>query len=118
MTEEQHLFKKIEWAGSSVLKLAAVELCNEIIENRYKAPETIDYLVSTKVLALIARFKKLSPHKDDPGQKGHQKLLSNAYEYSIGQLYYIDKLKAIATARENLQHFYENQDSYFIKKQA
>ena len=118
MTEEQHLFKKIEWLGSSVLKLAAVELCNEIIENRYKAPETIDYIVSTKVLALIARFKNLSPHKNDPGQKGHQKLLANAYEYLIGELYYNDKLNAIAAARADLQHFYENQDIYFVKKQA
>src|SRR5689334_14980983 len=118
MTEEQHLFKKIEWIGSSVLKLAAVELCNEIIENRYKAPETIDYLVSTKVLALIARFKKIPPNKNDPGLKGHQKQLANAYEYLIGQLYYNDKLKAIATAQADLQHFYENQDIYFAKKQA
>ena len=118
MTEEQHLFKKIEWTGSSVLKLAAVELCNDIIENRYKAPETVDFLVSTKVLALIGRFKKISPHKDDPGLKGYQKQLANAYEYSIGQLYYDNKLNAIAAARENLQHFYENQDLYFAKKQS
>lgn len=105
--------------GDRVLRLAAVELCNEIIESRYKAPEVIDYLGSTKVFALIARHKKLAPHKDDPGaEKGQSKLLSNAYEYSIGQLYYEDKIKAITTAREDLAHFYENQDIYFIKKQA
>ena len=118
MTEEQHLFKKIEWVGSSVLKLAAVELCNETVENRYKAPETVDYLASIKVLALIARFKNLSPHQDDPGHKGHQRLLANAYTHSIGALYYEDKVKAIAAAQEDLKHFYENQDVYFVKKQA
>jgi hypothetical protein len=47
MTDEQHLFKKIELMGDRVLRLAAVELCNEIIESRYKAPEVIDYLGST-----------------------------------------------------------------------
>lgn len=120
MTEEQHIFKKIEWIGDGVLRLAAVDLCNEIIENRYKAPETIDYLGSTKILALIARMKKLTPHKNDPGQKekGHAKLLANAYKFTIGQLYYSDVIKAIATAKEDLKHFYENQDMYFIKKQA
>lgn len=118
MTEEQHIFKKIEIVGDRVLRLAAVELCNEIIENRYKATEIIDYLGSTKVFGLIARYKKLTPHKNDPGEKGHSKLLANAYEYSIGALYFEDKVKAIATAKEDLAHFYENQDIYFIKKQA
>ncbi|HEX6426061.1 MAG TPA: hypothetical protein VF008_00195 [Niastella sp.] len=118
MTEEQHNFKKIEMIGDRVLRLAAVELCNEIIENRYKATEVIDYLGSTKVFALIARFKKLAPHKNDPGDKGHSKLMSNAYEFSIGALYYEDNIKAITTAKEDLLHFYENQDIYFIKKQA
>jgi hypothetical protein len=118
MTEEQHNFKKIEMIGDRVLRLAAVELCNEIIENRYKATEVIDYLGSTKVFALIARFKKLTPHKSDPGEKGHSKLMSNAYEFSIGALYYEDNIKAITTAKEDLLHFYENQDIYFIKKQV
>src|SRR5688572_15824511 len=118
MTEEQHNFKKIEQVGDRVLRLAAVELCNEIIENRYKAAEVVDYLGSTKVFALIARYKKLTPHKNDPGEKGHSKLLSNAYEFSIGALYYEDKIKALTVAREDLEHFYENQDIYFIKKQA
>lgn len=116
MTEEQHIFKKIEWIGDGVLRLAAVDLCNEIMENRYKAPETVDYLGSTKVLALIARMKKLGPHKNDPGQKGHSKLLANAYKYTIGELYYADKIKAITIAKEDLNHFYENQDIYFVKK--
>jgi hypothetical protein len=44
--------------------------------------------------------------------------LSNAYEYSIGELYLEDKINAITVAREDLEHFYENQDIYFIKKQA
>jgi hypothetical protein len=119
MTEEQHIFKKIEIVGDRVLRLAAVELCNEIIENRYKAPETIDFLGSTRVFALIAKYKKLTPHKNDPGQdKGNSKLLANAYEFSIGQIYYEDKLKAISTAQADLLHFYENQDMYFVKKQA
>jgi hypothetical protein len=118
MTDEQHIFKKIEQIGDRVLRLAAVELCNEIIENRYKATEIVDYLGSTKVFALIARFKKLTPHKNDPGDKGHSRLLSNAYEYSIGEIYIEDKIKAITVAREDLEHFYENQDIYFIKKQA
>ena len=42
MTEAQHIFKKIELMGDRVLRLAAVDLCNEIIENRYKAPEIMD----------------------------------------------------------------------------
>ena len=118
MTDQQHIFKKIELVGDRVLRLAAVDLCNEIIENRYKAAEVIDYLGSTKVFGLIARFKKLTPHKNDPGEKGHSKLMSNAYEYSIGELYIEDKIKAITIAIEDLEHFYENQDIYFIKKQA
>lgn len=118
MTEEQHNFKKIEQIGDRVLRLAAVELCNEIIENRYKATEIVDFLGSTKVFALIARYKKLAPHKNDPGEKGHSKLMSNAYEYSIGEIYYQNKIKAITTAKEDLEHFYQNQDIYFIKKQA
>ena len=117
MTEEQHIFKKIELAGDRVLRLAAVELCNEIIDNRYKAAEIVDYLGSNKVFGLIARMKKLEPHKDDPDEKGRSRVLANAYEYSIGKLYYEDKVKAIATAREDLAHFYENQDTYFVKKQ-
>ena len=107
MTEEQHIFKKIELVGDRVLRLAAVELCNEIV----------DYLGSNKVFGLIARMKKLEPHKDDPDEKGRSRVLANAYEYSIGKLYYEDKVKAIATAREDLAHFYENQDTYFVKKQ-
>jgi hypothetical protein len=118
MTEEQHNFKKIEMVGDRVLRLAAVELCNEIIENRYKATEIIDQLGSTKVFALIARYKKLTPHKSDPGEKGHSKQMASAYEFSIGALYYENKEKAIETARKDLEHFYENQDIYFIKKQA
>jgi hypothetical protein len=118
MTDEQHNFKKTELMGDRVLRLAAVELCNEIIESRYKATEIIDYLGSTKVFALIARYKKLVPHKNDPGDKGHSKLLSNAYEYSIGALYYEDKIKALEVAKADLHHFYENQEIYFIKKQA
>jgi len=118
MTEEQHNFKKIEQVGDRVLRLAAVELCNEIIENRYKAAEIVDFLGSTRVFALIAKHKKLTPHKSDPGEKGHAKLLSNAYEFSIGALYYEDKVKAITRAIEDLTHFYENQDLYFTKKQA
>jgi len=118
MTEEQHVFKKIEQVGDRVLRLAAVELCNEIIENRYKSAEIIDYLGSTKVFALIARFKKLEPHKNDPGEKGQSKRMASAYEYSIGALYYKDKIKALTTAQEDLAHFYENQDKYFIKKDA
>lgn len=117
MTEEQHNFKKIELAGDRVLRLAAVELCNEIIENRYKAAEIIDYLGSNKVFGLIARMKKLEPHKNDPETKGRSRLLANAYEHSIGQLYYEDKVKALMTAKDDLAHFYENQDIYFIKKQ-
>ena len=118
MTNEQHEFKKIEKMGDCVLRLAAVELCNEIIENRYKAAEIIDYLGSTRVFGLIARMKKLAPHPNDPGTKGHSKLMANAYEFSIGELYYTDKLKAIANAKEDLKHFSENQDIYYIKKQA
>lgn len=118
MTSEQHDFKKIEKMGDCVLRLAAVELCNEIIENRYYATEIIDYLGSTRVFGLIARMKKLAPHPDDPGGKGHSRLLANAYEYSVGKLYYEDKLKAISDAKEDLKHFYENQEQYYIKKQA
>lgn len=119
MTDDQHNFKKIEILGDRVLRLAAVELCNEIIESRYKATEVIDYLGSTKVFALIARYKKLTPHPSDPGvDKGHSKHLSNAYEYSIGEIYSKDKVQALTTAREDLAHFYENQDIYFVKKQA
>jgi hypothetical protein len=118
MTNEQHDFKKIEKMGDCVLRLAAVELCNEIIENRYKAAEIIDNLGSTRVFGLIARMKKLTPHPDDPGTKGHSKLMANAYEYMIGQLYYADKLKAINDAKEDLRHFYENQEIYYIKKQS
>src|SRR5215510_7609305 len=117
MTEEQHIFKKIELVGDRVLRLAAVELCNEIIENRYKAPEIIDYLGSNKVFGLIARMKKLEAHKNDPETKGKSRQLANAYEYSIGKLYYEDKVKALATAKEDLKHFYENQDLYFVKQQ-
>lgn len=104
--------------GDRVLRLAAVELCNEIIDNRYKAPEIIDYLCSNKVFGLIARMKKLQAHKDDPEVKGRSRQLANAYEYSIGKLYYEDKVKAIAAAREDLAHFYENQDQYYVKKEA
>jgi hypothetical protein len=118
MTNEQHEFKKIERMGDVVLRLAAVELCNEIIENRYKASEIIDYLGSTRVFGLIGRMKKLSPHPDDPGTKGYSKQMANAYEYTIGQLYYSDKLKAINDAKEDLRHFYENQEVYYVKKGA
>jgi hypothetical protein len=118
MTEEQHNFKKTELVGDRVLRLAAVELCNEIIENRYKAAEIIDYLGSNKVFGLIARMKKLEPHKNDPETKGRSRLLANAYEYSIGQLYSEDKVNALKTAKDDLAHFYENQEIYFIKKQA
>lgn len=104
--------------GDRVLRLAAVELCNEIIDNRYKAPEIIDYLCSNRVFGLIARMKKLQAHKDDPEVKGKSRQLANAYEYSIGKLYYEDKVKAIATAREDLAHFYENQDQYYVKKES
>jgi hypothetical protein len=116
MTEQQHIFKKIELIGDRVLRLAAVELCNEIIENRYKAPEIIDNLGSNRVLGLIARMKKLEAHKDDPEVKGRSRQLANAYQYSIGKLYYEDKVKALATAKEDLAHFYENQDQYYVKK--
>jgi hypothetical protein len=118
MTEEQHIFKKIELVGDRVLRLAAVELCNEIIENRYKAPEIIDFLGSNKVFGLIARRKKLEAHKDDPEMKGKSRQLANAYQYSIGKLYYEDKVKALTTAKEDLAHFYENQELYFVKKDA
>ena len=118
MTEDQHIFKKIELLGDRVLRLAAVELCNEIIENRYKAPEIIDYLGSNKVFGLIARMKKLEAHKNDPETKGRSRQLANAYEYSIGKLYYEDKIKALATAKEDLAHFYENQELYYVKKDA
>jgi hypothetical protein len=118
MTEEQHIFKKIELVGDRVLRLAAAELCNEIIENRYKAAEIIDYLGSNKVFGMIARMKKLEAHKNDPESKGKSRQLANAYEHSIGKLYYEDKVKAIATAKEDLAHFYENQELYFIKKDA
>ena len=118
MTEEQHIFKKIEQIGDRVLRLAAVELCNEIIENRYKSAEIIDYLGSNKVFGLIARFKKLEPHKHDPEIKGKSRQLANAYEHSIGKLYYEDKVKALTTAKEDLQHFYENQELYYVKKEA
>lgn len=118
MTDEQHDFKKIERMGDCVLRLAAVELCNEIIENRYKATEIIDNLGSTRVFGLIARMKKLSPHPHDPGTKGHSKQMAAAYEYAIGKLYYEDKVKAIADAVADLRHFYENQEMYYIKKQA
>jgi hypothetical protein len=117
MTEEQHIFKKIELVGDRVLRLAAVELCNEILENRYKAAEVIDYLCSNKVFGLIARMKKLEAHKHDPETKGKSRQLANAYEHAIGKLYYEDKVKALATAKEDLAHFYENQDQYFVKKQ-
>src|SRR5688572_4104050 len=83
MTDEQHNFKKIEMVGDRVLRLAAVELCNEIFENRYKATEIIDQLGSTKVFALIDRYKKLTPHKNDPEEKGHPKQMESAYETSI-----------------------------------
>ena len=118
MTEEQHVFKKIELVGDRVLRLAAVELCNEIIENRYKAAEIIDYLGSNKVFGLIARMKKLEAHQNDPETKGKSRQLANAYEYSIGKLYYEDKVKALAIAKEDLTHFYENQELYFVKKNA
>jgi hypothetical protein len=118
MTEEQHIFKKIGLIGDRVLRLAAAELCNEIVENRYKAPEIIDFLGSNKVFGLIARMKKLETHKDDPETKGRSRTLANAYEYSIGKLYYEDKVKALATAKEDLAHFYENQEIYFVKKGA
>jgi hypothetical protein len=118
MNEEQHLFKKIELVGDRVLRLAAVELCNEIIENRYKAPEVMDYLCSNKVFGLIARMKKLEAHAHDPETKGRSRLLANAYEHSIGELYYEDKVKALATAKDDLKHFYENQDQYFVKHNA
>jgi hypothetical protein len=118
MTEEQHIFKKIEMIGDRVLRLAAVELCNEIIENRYKAPEIIDFLGSNKVFGLIARMKKLEAHKDDPETKGRSRVLANAYQYSIGKLYYEDKVKALTTAKEDLAHFHENQEQYFVKKDA
>lgn len=118
MTEEQHVFKKIGLTGDRVLRLAAVELCNEIIDNRYKAPEIIDFLCSNRVFGLIARMKKLEAHRDDPETKGRSRQLANAYEYSIGKLYYEDKVKAIAAAREDLAHFYENQDQYFVKREA
>ena len=117
MTEEQHIFKKVELIGDRVLRLAAVELCNEIIENRYKAAEIIDYLGSNKVFGLIARMKNLEAHKNDPEMKGKSRQLANAYEHSIGKLYYEDKVKALATAKEDLAHFYENQELYFVKKQ-
>jgi hypothetical protein len=115
MTEDQHIFKKIELVGDRVLRLAAAELCNEIIENRYKAAEVIDFLGSNKVFGLIARHKKLEAHKNDPEVKGKSRQLANAYEYSIGKLYYEDKVKALATAKEDLAHFYENQEMYFVK---
>jgi hypothetical protein len=118
MTEEQHIFKKIELIGDRVLRLAAVELCNEIVENRYKAAEIIDFLGSNKVFGLIARRKNLEAHKDDPEMKGKSRQLANAYEYSIGKLYYEDKVKALTTAKEDLAHFYENQELYFVKKDA
>jgi hypothetical protein len=117
MTEEQHIFKKIEQVGDRVLRLAAVELCNEIIENRYKSAEIIDYLCSNKVFGLIARMKKLEPHKNDPETKGKSRQLANAYEHSIGKLYYEDKVKALTTAKEDLLHFHENQEMYFVKHQ-
>jgi hypothetical protein len=117
MTEEQHIFKKIELIGDRVLRLAAAELCNEIVENRYKAAEVIDYLSSNKVFGLIARMKKLEAHKDDPEVKGRSRQLANAYEHSIGKLYYEDKVKALAAAKEDLAHFYENQQLYFVKPQ-
>ena len=118
MTEDQHIFKKIELTGDRVLRLAAVELCNEIIDNRYKAAEIIDYLGSNKVFGLIARMKKLEAHKHDPEVKGKSRQLANAYEHSIGKIYYEDKIKAIATAKEDLAHFYENQELYYVKKDA
>lgn len=80
MTEDQHIFK-IELTGDRVLRLAAVELCNEIIENRYKAPEIIDYLGSIKVFWLIARMKKLEAHKNDPETKGKSRQQANTYQY-------------------------------------
>lgn len=117
MTEEQHIFKRIGMLGDRVLRLAAVELCNEVVENRYKIAETIDFLGSNRVFGLIARFKKLEAHKDDPEVKGKSRQLANAYEYSIGKLYYDDKIKGLETAKADLAHFYENQDQYFVKKQ-
>jgi hypothetical protein len=117
MTEEQHIFKKVELVGDRVLRLAAIDLCNEIIENRYKAAEIIDYLGSNKVFGLIARMKDLSAHKNDPETKGRSRQLANAYQHAIGQLYYEDKVKAIETAKADLAHFYENQDVYYAKKQ-
>jgi len=116
MTEDQHNFKKTELVGDRVLRLAAVELCNEIIENRYKAAEIIDFLGSKKVFGLIGRAKRLEAHKDDPEIKGKARMLANAYEYSIGKLYYEDRAKALTTAKEDLAHFYKNQELYFIKK--
>lgn len=118
MTEEQHVFKKIELTGDRVLRLAAVELCNEVIENRYKAAEIIDYLGSNRVFGLIARMKNLQAHKDDPEVKGKSRQLANAYQYLIGKLYYEDKVKALTAAKEDLAHFYENQDQYYAKKEA
>jgi hypothetical protein len=118
MTEDQHNFKKIELIGDRVLRLAAVELCNEIIESRYKATEIIDFLGSTRVFALIARYKKMTPHISDATDKGHNRLLANAYEYSIGDIYHKDKVKALETAKADLAHFYENQDQYFVKKES
>ena len=117
MTEDQHIFKKIELIGDRVLRLAAAELCNEIVDNRYKAAEIMDYLGSNKVFGLIARMKKLEAHKNDPETKGKSRQLANAYEYSIGKLYYEDKVKAITTAKEDLSHFYQNQEMYFVKQQ-
>ena len=102
--------------GDRVLRLGAVELCNEIIDNRYKVAETIDFLGSNRVFGVIARMKNLEPHKNDPETKGKSRQLANAYEHAIGQLYYEDKLKALATAKADLAHFYENQDQYFVKK--
>ena len=118
MTEDQHNFKKTVLLGDRVLRLAAAELCNEIVENRYKAAEIIDFLGSNKVFGLIGRKKGLEPHRDDPETKGKSRVLANAYEYSIGQLYQEDKVKALTTAKEDLTHFYKNQETYFIRKDA
>ena len=63
-------------------------------------------------------MKKLESHKDDPETKGKSRQLANAYEYSIGKLYYEDKVQAITTAKADLLHFYENQDIYFVKQQS
>ena len=85
MTKQEHDFKRIESYGDAVVRLAATEVAHkEYPEDRYAANDLIALLVSNETLRRIAIRKGIEPHKHDPGRGS--KMLSNAYEYSIGYL--------------------------------